>query len=73
MSSATPQTDRIERAEVARLATEFRAVADRWQRVADAHLVTGRVTLCVRYRARAWVYAHTAQWCHEQLQHEEAQ
>ena len=60
---------------MARLATEFGAVADRCAAASPTLIcVTGRVTASVRCGIRrAWVYEQKpARVCHEQLQHEEA-
>ncbi len=61
----TPNADRIEAEELASLAKEFRAVAERQHRSADASLVSGRPSLSVRYRTRAWAYDQAARRCHD--------
>lgn len=70
--SATPQTDRIELSEIARLAEVFRETSARWYAVSDATLLSGRITVAVRYRARAWAYEQAARICQEQLAKQEA-
>jgi hypothetical protein len=63
----TPLADRIEAEELARVAEEFRSVAERWHRSSDVSLITGRPTLSVRHRTRAWAYDEAARRCQEQL------
>jgi hypothetical protein len=65
----TPHTDRIEAEELARLAREFRSVAERWHRSSDVDRLNGRPSASVRHRTRAWAYEQAARRCHEQLLH----
>ena len=65
VAPATPHTDRIEADELARLAEEFRAVAERQHRSADATCVAGRPSLSVRHRTRAWAYDQAARRCRD--------
>jgi hypothetical protein len=67
MPTLTPHTDRIECDELAHLAREFRATAERLHGMADAFCIAGRPTGFVRLRTRAWAYDEAARRCHEQL------
>jgi hypothetical protein len=65
--TATPHTDRIECDELAHLAREFRATAERLRSTSYVYRVTGRATASVRSGTRAWAYDEAARCCHEQL------
>jgi hypothetical protein len=67
LTSATPHADRIERDELAILARDFRASAERMRRSSFASRITGRPTAAVRSATRAWAYDQAAQCCLEQL------